>query len=147
MRGLLAILLLSTGCYTVNAELPGTLRNDVEQRDLETVGALKLERTHWFAIDGLVGKPPNDIFSAEIKAQVQKKGADGVANLVYESEHTCGDVAIGVCSLGCLTPRTYRLSGDIVRIKAPRVPGRPAKLVNNNSVARASAPALLAQRY
>ena len=138
---ILVVIVASTGCYTVNADLPGTLRSDVESRDLEVVGALSIERKHFFAVAGLVGKPPVDMFSEAIRAQVQSRGADGVANLVYESEHTCSDAGIGVCTLGCLAPRTYRLRGDIVRIKAPRVPGRPAKLVENRDRE------LVAQRY
>jgi hypothetical protein len=126
--------LLCCSCYTMNAELPGTLRDDIKPADLEIIGSFSVERTHYFALDGLVGRPPIDMFSHEIKAQVQRRGGDGVANLVYESEHTCGDVAFGICTFGCLSPRTYRLHGDIVRIRAQRLPGRPAKLVDAGAV-------------
>ena len=133
---LVITMMVASGCYTVGADLPGTLRNDVKQQDVEVVGKLEIERTHYYALDGLIGKPPADMFAAEIKKAVQKRGADGVTNLVYESEHTCGDVAITGCTLGCLAPRTYRLTGDVVRIKAARVPGRPAKLVDNSTSAQ-----------
>lgn len=123
------VLAVGAGCFTMQAELPGALRNDVAPADHEPLGAFSVEKKHWFLLDGLVGAPPRDLLSAEIRAAVQKRGGDGAIALRYESEHTCGDVAIGACTLGCLVPRTYRVHGTVVRINAPRLPGRPAKLV------------------
>ncbi len=121
--------LVASGCFTLNAELPGVLRSDVAPAEHERLGTFSVEKRHWFLLDGLVGAPPRDLLSAELRAAVQKRGGDGAIELRYESEHTCGDVAIGTCTLGCLVPRTYRVHGTVVRINAPRLPGRPAKLV------------------
>ncbi|OGQ18110.1 MAG: hypothetical protein A2138_11645 [Deltaproteobacteria bacterium RBG_16_71_12] len=120
----------ASGCFTMNAELPGVLRNDLTPADHESLGAFTVEGRHWFLIDGLFGKPPRDLLAADIRAAVQKRGGDGATGLSYESEHTCGDTAIGTCTLGCLVPRSYRIKGTVVRIRAPRLPGRPAKLVD-----------------
>jgi hypothetical protein len=134
MKRLLVVVIASvfaaSGCYTARADLPGALRNDLQPADTENLGTLAVEKKHYFLLNGLLGKPSKDFLAAEIKAQVQKRGGDGVAGLVYESEHTCGDAALGTCTLGCFVPRTYRVTGTVVRIRAPRLPGRPAKLVD-----------------
>jgi hypothetical protein len=126
---LLALVTLS-GCYTTRAELPGALRNDVKPADIEKVGALDVEVEHTFYLHGFVGTTPSELLAAPLRKQVQARGADGVANVVYESEQGCGDFALTTCTLGCFAPRTYRVRGDIVRIRAPRLPGRTAKLVD-----------------
>ena len=118
----------SSGCFTVNASLPGALRND--KAETEKVGTLDVETSNYFFLWGLVGSPPQDLFAQEIKHQVQAKGADGVANLTYESNFGCFDLILGSCTLGCVTPREYKLSGDIVRIKAARLPGKTSKTVS-----------------
>lgn len=122
--------IIASGCYTTRAALPGALRNDVGAADIEKVGALDVEVEHTFFLHGLVGTTPDDMLAAPIRKQVQARGADGVAHVVYESEQGCGDFALTTCTLGCFAPRTYRVRGDIVRIRAPRLPGRPAKLVD-----------------
>jgi hypothetical protein len=116
------------GCFTVNAEIPGTLRGDVASDETERVGVLAIEKNHWFYVFGLVGEPPQDFFSTELKKAVQQKGADGVANLEYQSELGCMDLVIASCTVGCITPRTYTLTGDIVRIKKAPLAGKPAKV-------------------
>lgn len=137
--------LAAGGCFTMNAELPGVLRNDLTPADQESLGTFTVEGRHWFLLDGLFGKPPRDLLATEIRAAVQKRGGDGATGLSYQSEHTCGDTAIGSCTLGCLVPRSYRVTGTVVRIRAPRLPGRPAKLVEAPAVDRAGA--LFAQRF
>lgn len=124
---LIAVLVLASGCYTMNAALPGTLRNDVKSDQTEKVGSLKVEKTHWFFIGGLVGAPPDDVFAQEIKKQVQARGADGVANLTYEANEGCTDILISRLTCQLVAPRSYVVSGDIVRIKAAPLPGKPAK--------------------
>lgn len=119
----------ATGCYTVEANLPGTLRNDVKAADTEPKGTLTIEKTNWFLFWGLVGAPAPDFFSAEIKRQVQAKGADGVAKLTYESQDGCADLLVGGLTLGIVAPRTYKVTGDLVRIKAAPLPGKPSKTV------------------
>ena len=121
-------LLASSGCFTVNAELPGALRND--KPETEKIGALNIEKDNYFFIEGLVGEPPRDFFSTEIKKQVQAKGGDGVSGLTYESSFGCFDLIIGGCTLGCVAPRSYKVTGDIIRIKSGRLPGKPAKTVD-----------------
>lgn len=150
MRGLLVVALLSlgaTGCFTMRAELPGVLRDDMTPADSENLGPLTLEKKHWFLVNGLLGRVPKDFLAADIKAAVQKRGGDGVAGLKYQSEHTCGDAAIGACTLGCFVPRTYRVTGTIVRIHAPRLPGRPAKLVDQAPLGEPTSAEQLAQRF
>lgn len=132
------------GCFTMRAELPGVLRDDVKTEDTENLGPLVVEQQHWFLVHGFFGKAPKDFLSAELKAAVQKRGGDGVAGLKYVSEQSCTDAAIGTCTLGCVVPRTYRITGTVVRIRAPRIPGRPAKLVEAEEAARA---ARVAQAY
>lgn len=122
----------TSACYTVEANLPGTLRNDVKPDQTESAGKLAIEQTNWFFIWGLVGAPPADFFSAEIKRQVQAKGADGVANLTYESQNGCVDLIVSGLTLGCIGPRTYKVTGDIVRIKSAPLPGKPVKSVQSD---------------
>ena len=116
-----------SGCFTVNADLPGTLRTDVTPEQTEKVGSLSFEDTHWYFIAGLVGAPPEDYFSTEIKKQVQARGADGVANLTYEAQSGCLDLVIQGCTCSIIAPRSYKVTGDIVRIKSAPLPGKPAK--------------------
>lgn len=124
---LVALLAMITGCYTVNASLPGTLRNDVKSDQTEKVGSLNIEKTNWFFLFGLIGSPPEDVFATEIKSQVQARGADGVANLTYEAKSGCVDLLISYVTCQLVAPRSYQVSGDIVRIKAAPLPGKPAK--------------------
>jgi hypothetical protein len=131
-----------SGCFTVNAELPGAIRND--KPEVEKIGSVNIEKDNYFFILGLVGDPPKDFFSTEIKKQVQSKGGDGVANLTYESSDGCFDLIITGCTLGCVAPRTYKVTGDIVRIKSARLPGKPAKTVEN---ARPAGESRVAQSY
>lgn len=122
---LLAVVALAAGCMTLNAQLPGTLRGDVEQTDVEKVGSFTYETGNWFFLWGLVGKPPEDIFAKEIRQQVLSKGADGVSNLSVEAKSGCMDLVIGYCTAGIITPRSYVVKGDLVRIKKAPLPGAP----------------------
>ena len=124
----------ATGCFTVNAELPGTLRGDVTAQDVEKLGDLNVEKGHWFFLGGLVGAPPRDFFAEEIKKQVQAKGGDGVSHLRYESQQGCLDVGIQACSFSIVAPRSYHVTGDIVRIKKAPLPGKPAKVASSEGV-------------
>lgn len=119
-------LLFASGCYTMNASLPGTLRGDVEPERLETVGRFEHEVNHWFIPCGL-GTAPETEFRKEILRQVKERGADGVANLKFEAYTGPVDCVIGtVCPF--VQPRTFRVSGDLVRIKKPPLPGeRPSE--------------------
>ncbi len=122
---LVAALALTPGCFTVNASLPGTLRNDVKPDQTEKVGALKIEKTNYFFLFGLVGAPKEDFFANEIKQQVQARGADGVANVKYEGRTGCVNLLISFFTCDIVTPRDYTLSGDIVRIKTAPLAGVP----------------------
>jgi hypothetical protein len=124
---MLATVVATSGCFTVRAELPGALRSDVATTDTDKVAELKVETTAWFFLAGLLGEPPKDFVANEIRRQVQAKGADGVAGLTYRSEFGCVDLAIGGCTAGLVTPRSIRVSGDIVRIRKAPLAGRPAR--------------------
>ncbi|MBI1948148.1 MAG: hypothetical protein HYS27_20835 [Deltaproteobacteria bacterium] len=126
--GAIAVLTLAisamTGCYTVEANLPGTLRNDVKPDQTETVGKVKIEKGNWFFLWGLMGNPPPDFFSTELKQQVKAKGGDGVTGLTYESQQGCVDLIIGGLTGGCISPMSFTVSGNIVRVKAAPLPGK-----------------------
>jgi hypothetical protein len=111
----------------VNATLPGTLRGDVQSSATERVGQVQIEKTNWFFLWGLVGEPPADFFAAELKQQVQAKGGDGVANLSYESQYGCVEMVVAGVTFGCVGPRAYKMTGDVVRIKMAPVPGKPTR--------------------
>ncbi len=139
------------GCFTMNASLPGTLRGDVEPERLETVGKFEHEVTHWFIPCGL-GEAPETALRKEILRQVKEQGADGVANLKYEAYTGPVDCLIGrVCPI--VQPRTFRLSGDLVRIKAPPLPGQrpseapPGGPITVHGSAAGQNPPDLAMRY
>ena len=121
---LVVVTALAPACFTVEANLPGTLRNDVASEHIETVGKLEVEKTNWFFFWALVGDPPPDFFATEIQQQVKAKNGDGVAKLTYESQFGCVDLIVNGVTGGCIAPRTYKLSGDIVRLKAARLRGK-----------------------
>lgn len=134
-------LALTSGCYTMNASLPGTLRGDVEPERLETVGQFEYEVNHWFIPCGLGAAPETEI-RKEILRQTKEKGADGVANLKFEAYTGPVDCLIGrVCPI--IQPRTFRVSGDLVRIKKPPLPGqRPTEAPPGGPITVDRAPAL-----
>lgn len=124
LGSLVVTLAFASGCYTMNASLPGTLRGDLDpERDVEKVGEVSAEVNHWFIPCGL-GAAPETTFRKELLEQARAQGADGVANMKFEAQGTFFDVVVGtVCPV--LGPRTYRLSGDLVRIKKPPLGGLP----------------------
>ena len=124
-----------TSCYTVEANLPGTLRNDLKPDQTETVGTVKIEKGNWFFLWGLMGNPPPDFFSTELKQQVKAKGGDGVSGLTYESQAGCVDLIIGAVTGGCISPMSFTVSGNIVRVKAAPIPGK--SLAQGNASASA----------
>jgi len=129
LRPLLAAVAVvgASGCYTVNADLPGTLRGDVADSETERVGTVTIEKSEWFFLWGIIGETPKDFVAAELKKQVQAKGADGVANITWQSQFGCLDLLASGCTAGCVTPRSYKVTGDIVRIKKSPLAGKPAK--------------------
>lgn len=133
---------LASGCYTVEANLPGTLRNDLKADQTESAGKVQIEKSHWWFLWGLVGAPPADVFSTELRQQVKSKGGDGVRGLVYESQEGCFDLFIGAITGGCIAPRTLKLSGEIVRIKTAPLPGKALA-----TTSAAPADARVAQAY
>ena len=131
MKHLLVLCLFavaSSACFTTRADLPGTLRGDLGPSDVEKVGTLEIEKTNWFFLSGLAGQPPADFFANDIQRQVQARGADGVANLRYESQDGCIDWGVSTCTGSLIAPRTFKVTGDIVRIKKAPLPGKPAKV-------------------
>jgi hypothetical protein len=119
--------LFLTGCFTVNADLPGTLRSDLAADDAETVGRFDVQKGHNFLLWGLVNQPPPDFISTELKREVKSKNGDGVRNLEVHSEFGCTDIVLSRVTCGILAPRTFRFTGDVVRIrKGPLSGGAPA---------------------
>lgn len=144
---ILAALAVSSGCYTVNAELPGAIRSDVTAADTEPAGTVHIEKGHWYLLWGLIGSPPADVFAADLKKEVRAKGADGVANVTYESQESCGDLIIGGLTCSLISPRTLSLKGDLVRIKKPPLPGKPLALAEPSAPAAVLAHADAGQRF
>jgi hypothetical protein len=136
------IALGAAGCYTVNAQLPGAIRND--KPEVEKVGQVNIEKSNYFFLAGLVGDPGPEFFAAELKKQVQAKGGDGVSNLTYESQLGCVDLIITGCTIGIVAPRSYKMSGDIVRIKSAPLAGKTS--VKSVSASTAEKPTV-AQGY
>ena len=125
LAAIVVLSLATQGCFTVNASLPGTVRGDVASSDYEKVGTLNIEKNHWFYVFGLLNAPAENFFADDIKKQVQAKGGDGVANLTYEAQTGCMDLVCTGCSSNIISPRTYKVTGDIVRMKKEAVPGKP----------------------
>ena len=134
-----------TGCYTVNAELPGTLRGDVPAGEVEKVGVITIEKGNMFFLWGLAGGPSKDVFSAEIKRQVRARGADGVTNIQYDAQTGCIDLIIGGVTCGIVSPRSYKMTGDLVKIRAAPLPGTP--LADAQPITGGEAPTRVAQSY
>lgn len=123
----LAVALIALpGCFTVNADLPGTLRSDVTKDDVETVGRFDVQKGNSFLFWGLTGQPPPDFIASELKREVKAKNGDGVQNLEYHSEFGCMDILLSSVTCGILAPRTFRFTGDIVRIRKPALSGGAA---------------------
>lgn len=130
----LVVAALASGCWTANAQLPGTLRNDGVSTD--SVGRLNIEKTNYYFLFGLINKPSDDFVATEIRQAVKSAGGDGVANLTYEAQFGCLDLIIYQLTIGCVSPRTYKVTGDIVKIKAPPLPGKSAGIEPADTGAR-----------
>ena len=115
-------MLATSACWTANAQLPGTLRND--DVSTESVGSLNIEKTNYFFILGLLNKPSDDFLAQEIRQSVKSAGGDGVQNLTYEAQFGCLDIIISQLTAGCVMPRTYKVTGQIVKIKTAPLPGK-----------------------
>ena len=122
---LLPMWLLAAGCFTMNAEMPGTLRPDLAATDVEPVGSFSIQKSNTFLFWGLAGAPSAEFFAADLRREVAAKRGDGVQNLTWESEFGCIDLLLGRLTCGLVSPRTYKLSGEVVRIKARPLPGAP----------------------
>jgi hypothetical protein len=125
-RALVVLLLLGAlgGCYTMRADVPGVMREDVD--DAVVVGTFDARITRMYLLGGLVDPArDDDAFAAAMLEAARAQHADGVANLVFESGFSPGDFALNLLSCGVVSPRTYRLRGDLVRIEGAAVPGGP----------------------
>jgi hypothetical protein len=101
----------------MNASLPGTLRGDLDEERVEPVGPFEHQLTHWFIPCGL-GEAPETAMRKALLRAAREADADGVANLRFEATASPKDCLVaGLCPV--LQPRTFRLSGDLVRIKEP----------------------------
>jgi len=119
-----AVLLIGSGCYSFRAHVPGVVRSDVYDR-VEVVGTFDIVFRRDYYLWGLVGPAEAGVLEDVLMDEVRRAGGDGVANLVVESRFEGWDVVSRVLTFGVHSPRSYRIHGDIVRIAAPPVPGRP----------------------
>jgi hypothetical protein len=119
------MLVLASGCFTMRSDLPGTLRADLDARDVEVLGDLDFEVTQPFFAFGLVSAATPNLFAREIEREARAKGADGVRALRIEATFTVTDlfVACAGCGGALVATRTYRIRGELVRIKKPPLPG------------------------
>ena len=115
LTALLLSALFSTGCFTINAKLPGTLRGDLSDEDVEVVGTYTYEGTETFIL-GYGTKKSTAYYDDLMRAAAEQK-ADGLTNIRFESYFTQSDWILRHLTCTCISPRTYRLSGDLVRIK------------------------------
>jgi hypothetical protein len=122
---LLSTLALSTGCFTLRSDLPGTLRADLDDGDVEVLGDLDFEVTQPYFAFGLIGTAQPNMFAREIEREARAKGADGVRALRIEATFTVSDLLVGCAGCGgaLVATRTYRIRGELVRIKKPPLPG------------------------
>lgn len=121
---LVALLVGASGCYSFRAHVPGVVRSDVDDR-VEVVGSFDISFRRDYYLWGLVGPGEAEFLEDALMEEVRRAGGDGVANLVVESRFEGWDVVSRVLTFGVHSPRSYRVHGDIVRIAAPPVPGRP----------------------
>lgn len=123
---LLIPFVLCAGCFTVNTALPGALRGDLSEQEIEPVGHFQREIRHSFAPFGL-GEVPDDPFRALLLEEANAQGADGIRNLRIETYHSCNDVLTGWMTCQSVRPRTFRISGELVRIRKAPLPGDAPK--------------------
>lgn len=122
-----ALWLLLSACLTLNTALPGTLRDDLEEKDMEPVGHFQIEVQHSFAPLGM-GTVPGDPLRKRIMEEVNARQADGVRNLRLESYNSFSDVVTRWMTCQMVQPRTYRLSGELVRIQKAPLPGEEPQM-------------------
>jgi hypothetical protein len=115
---------LAAGCFTMQASLPGALRADLADEDVELVAAYSKEIHQPYLVWGLVGSGADDVIAADLLVAVRAANADGAANLLFESYFSPVDVALTTVTLGFVSPRTYVVTADLVRVRAPALPGR-----------------------
>lgn len=116
---------LSSGCFTLRAQVPGALRGDLDDEEVVVTGTFDAEVTRLYLLWGLVPLGPDDELAVAMTEAVEQERADGVANLVFEARFTVLDYLLQALTLGVVAPRTYRVRGDVVRIEASPLPGRP----------------------
>ena len=126
---LLLFTVVTAGCFHMRAPLPGALRQDVGER-LEVVGHFETQFTHYYVLHGAFGAPEEDLLYNALLSQARAHGADGVANVTVETSFRITGVAVAICTFSLLHPRTYKLTGDLVKIHAPPLRGRPVLTVN-----------------
>lgn len=122
---LLCVVAVASGCFTMRASMPGALRGDLEDEEVLVQGRLDVEVSRLYLFWGLVPTADEEDLASAMRAAVEERQADGVANLVYESHFSPLDVVLQVITLGIVAPRTYRVRGDVVRIEAAPLPGQP----------------------
>ncbi len=125
MRAFVAVLALAstTGCYTLRADVPGVMRDRVD--DAVIVGTFDETVTRTYFFGGLIGPSDQDLFRDAMLESARAHQADGVANLMFEARFSPMDYALSIGTCAVVAPRTYRLKGDLVRLRGAPAPGRP----------------------
>lgn len=112
----------TSGCFTFRATMPGAVRADVDERELEDVGPLDEAFTHVYFVHGAIGAPADDILRERMLKAAADAGADGIRDLELEARFTWTGIAITLATLSLVHPRRYRVTGTLVRIAAPALP-------------------------
>lgn len=123
---LLVVALASSACFTFRATMPGAVRNDIDEEELEDVGTLDEDFTHTYFVHGAFGAPAEDILKKRMLQAAAEAGADGVRNLDVEARFTWTGIAITLLTASMVHPRRYRVTGTLVRIAAPALPSSTA---------------------
>ena len=113
----LALGSLLGGCFVHQAAIPGVVRADLNDDDIEVVGALDATYTRVFFLHGLVGETDVDWLAARIREAASEAGANGVRHLRIEATFQGWPMVTAISTLSLVHPRAYRVQGELVRIR------------------------------
>lgn len=123
LLSVLAVVALASGCFRMHTRVPGALRGDLEDEQVIVRDRVDVEHTRVYLFWGLLPLGDDDALGRAVLDEAREAGGTGLANVVFEAYFTPGDLALQMLTLGVLSPRTYRLRGDVVRISADALPG------------------------
>lgn len=122
--GALVAASLASGCFSMRTQLPGAVRADLDDEQVIVHGRVDVEVSRVYLFWGLLPLGDDEALALALRDNAVQQGGDGVANLVFDTYFSPVDVMLQTITLGILAPRTYRLRGDVVRIRAAPLPGR-----------------------